>query len=148
MLRVRSSTSASSRSTFLASSASPGGAACGPSSRRASARPIGESTTMPMMGISSATSRMSAMMDMKSSLRRLRRPFKGAGVPALDLLDRDSSSSGRPVPRQERRHREDPLLRLSVGQHRRPRPGDLPELGFLPLLQMLDQLLLDILRPR
>ena len=35
-----------------------GGICCGPSTRRASARPIGESMRIPMMGIISATSRM------------------------------------------------------------------------------------------
>ena len=35
-----------------------GAICCGPSTRRASARPIGESMRIPMMGIISATSRM------------------------------------------------------------------------------------------
>jgi len=50
--------------TFFARSPMAGGICSGPSSRRASARPIGESITMPMIGIISATSSTSRTIHM------------------------------------------------------------------------------------
>ena len=112
--RVRSSISLSRSSTRLARSATGGGAASGPSTRRASARPNGESRTMLRIGsIMRHEEDQTEECHGNDLTRSGAPPFKGGGVPG-DHFGEERREDSMAVPGQERGHGEDPLLRTAA----------------------------------